>query len=107
MDEVPLLVEYVTMLEIVGEVLVVLCIVVVVMKLVVSFVVVTEPCKNLEIVMAPMNFVANVAIVIIVDRKFFIPISFGIPTIVLIALVVWKRELVVVDNLWVCKVDLE
>ena len=46
-----------------------------------------------------------------VDRKFVAPISFGIPTIVLIALVVWQRELVVgevvIDNLWVCQVDLE
>ena len=142
-DEVPLLVEYVTMLEIVGEVLVedvvahvvvvvVLVelamprIVVVVIKLVASFVVVTEPCKTLEIIMAPADFVAHVVVVKVlevfvvpiivvviafIDRQFFAPISFGIPTVVLITLVVWQRELVVVevfiDNLWVCQVDLE
>ena len=144
----PLLVEYVTMLEIVGEVLVknvvahivvvevfvklaVPCIVVGIEELVVSFVVVMEPCKNHEVVMAPISFVAHVAVVKVlvvkvlevlfvsilvvvttfVDRKFVAPISFGIPTIVLIAPIVWQRELVVVevviDNLWVCQVDLE
>ena len=130
----PLLVEYLTMLEIVGEVLVknvvahivvmgvfvelaVPRIVVVVEKLVVSFVVVMEPCKNHEVVMAPISFVAHVAVVKLlfvkvlevlvapivvvvtafVDRQFVAPISFGIPTIVLIAPVVWQRELVVVE----------
>ena len=48
-----------------------------------------------------------VAVIIVVDKQFVVPISFGIPTVVLIALVVWKRKLVVVDNLWVCQVDLE
>ena len=52
-----------------------------------------------------------VAIVTIVDRKFVVAISFGIPTFVLITLVVWKKELivvgVVVDNSWACQVDLE
>ena len=144
----PLLVEYLTMLEIVGEVLVknvvahiavvevfmelaVPCIMVGIEELVVSFVVVMEPYKNHEIVKAPVSFVAHVAVVKVlvvkvlevfvvpivvvettfVDRKFVAPISFGIPTIVLIAPVVWQRELVVVefvvDNLWVCQVDLE
>ena len=144
----PLLVEYVTMLEIVGEVLVkdvvahivvvvvfvelvLLCIAVLVVEFVASFVVVTEPCKTLEIVMAPMDFVSHVFVVKVlvvkvfevlvvpiivvvttfVDRQFVAPISFGIPTVVLIAPVVWHRELVVVevfvDNLWVCQVDLE
>ena len=142
MDEVPLLVDYVTMLEIVGEVLVknvvahivvvavlvelaVPRILVVVVKLVASFVVVTEPCKTLEIVMARVDFLAHVVVVKVleeslvvhvfvkvleafvvpivvvvtafVDRQFVAPISFGIPTIVLIALVVWQRELVVVE----------
>ena len=88
-----------------------------VVKLAASFVVVKGPCKNLEIVVAPVNFVAHVAIVkvleesivaqvvvvkvlegfvvptivaivIIVGRKFVVPISFAIPTIVLIALVI-------------------
>ena len=53
----------------------------------------------------------TVVVTTFVDRQFVAPISFGIPTIVLIALVFWKRELVVVevviDNLWVCQVDLE
>ena len=138
-----LLVEYLTTLEIVGEVLVknvvahivvveafvelaVPCIVVGIEELVVSFVVVMEPCKNHELVMAPVSFVAHVAVVKVlevlvvpiiivviafVDRKFVSLISFGIPTIVLIAPVVWQRELVVVgvlvDNLWACQVDLE
>ena len=81
-----MLVEYVTMLEIVGEVLVedvvahvvvvaifvelaVPRIVVVVVKLVASFVVVMEPCKNLEIVMAPVNCVAHVAIVKVLEES--------------------------------------
>ena len=87
MDEVSLLVEYVTMLEIVGEALVknvveyivvvvvlvelvVPCIVVVVMKLLASFVVVTEPCKTLEIVMAPADFVAHVVVVKVLEESF-------------------------------------
>ena len=49
-----------------------------------------------------------VAIITIVGKQFVAPISFGIPTIVLIALVVWQREPVVVevvvDNLWACQV---
>ena len=52
-----------------------------------------------------------VSVVIIVDRKFVVPISFGIPTIVLIALVVWSKKPIVVgivvDNSWACQVDLE
>ena len=55
----------------------------------------------------PIVFVA----IAFVDRQFVAPISFGIPTVVLIAPIVWQRELVVVevfiDNLWVCQVDLE
>ena len=79
-DEVPLLVECVTMHEVVGEVLVkdvvahivfvavfvepmVLRIVVVVVKLVASFVVVTEPCKNLEILMALVKSMTHVFVV--------------------------------------------
>ena len=85
-DEVPLLVEYATMLEIVGEVLVkdavahtivvvvfvelvVPCIVVRVVEPMASFLVVTEPCKNLEIAMAPMNFVAHVAIAKVLEES--------------------------------------
>ena len=59
-------------------------------------------------------FVVPIVVVVtaFVDRQFVAPISFHIPTIVLIAPVVWQRELVVfvevvVDNLWVCQVDLE
>ena len=125
-DEVPLLVEYVTMLGVFREVLVkdsiafivfvvkfvelvVPRIVVGIEELVVSFVVVMEPCKNHEVVMAPISFVAHVSIVKVlvvkvlevfvvpiivvviafVDRQFVAPISFGIPIVVLIALVVW------------------
>ena len=52
-----------------------------------------------------------VVLIAFVDRKFVAPISFGIPTIVLIALIVWQKEIVVVgivvDNSWACQVDLE
>ena len=80
----PLLVEYLTMLEIVGEVLVknvvahivvvevfvelaVPRIVVGIEELVVSFVVVMEPCKNCEVVMALVSFVSHVAVVKILE----------------------------------------
>ena len=50
-------------------------------------------------------------VITIVDRQFVVSISFGIPTVVLIALVVWQKELVifgiVFDNSWACQVDLE
>ena len=84
MDGVPLLVEYVTMLEIVGEVLVknvvahifvvevfvelaMPRIVVGIEELVISFVIVMEPYKNHEVVMAPVSFVAHVAVVKVLE----------------------------------------
>ena len=85
-DEVPLLVEYVTILEVVGGALVedvvahivvavvyvellVPHIVVVVAELVAFFVIVIEPCKNIEIVMAPMNYVMHVAVVEVLEES--------------------------------------
>ena len=50
-------------------------------------------------------------VVIIVDRQVVVPTSFDTPTIVLFALVVWKKELVVVgvaiDKPWACQADVE
>ena len=83
-DDVPLLVEDVTMLEVVGEVLlkdaivhivllvvfvklVVPRIVVVIMELVAFFVVVIEPCKNPKIVMALVRFVVHVVVVRVLE----------------------------------------
>ena len=85
-EEVPLLVEYVTMLEVVGgapmedfvaHIVVVVVfvefvvprIVVVVVEFAASFVVVTEPCKNLEIIIAPVNFVVHVAILKVLEES--------------------------------------
>ena len=115
------------------------CIVVVSMELVACLVAMTEPCEDLEMmailvvvalvvvvrvleesiatqvvvvkVLGELVFQCIFVVVIIFDRQFVVPISFGIPTIVLISLVVWRKELVVVgivvDNSWACQVDLE
>ena len=123
-------VAHIVVVEVFGE-LAVPCHVVGIEELVVSFVVVMEPRKNHEVVMTPVSFVAHVSVVKVlvvkvfevlvvpivvvvtafVDRQFVTSISFGIPTVVLIAPIVWQRELVVVevvvDNLWVCQVDLD